>query len=236
MKAVNARIVNSSVDRIAAPLARLLAPVKSLVPIEPLAPLPQYGESLYGKALREDGLLPGTRVATQDGWTPVERLTVGDRVLTFDNGLQPITRVKRLSIARKKIPAFKAFTMTIPPGVLGNRQQLSLLPCQEVVVESDLAEAEYEEPFVIIQALWLDGYRGIHRKPLTADLDVRLLTFAAEQSIYVAGTALATCRLDADFSPLSAAAISGDAIYPRLTHAQLRRIADDLKKEATPGD
>ena len=213
-----------------APLAGLVAPLRTARTFSPQV------EALYDHALREDGLLSGTQVATQDGWAPVERLQAGDRVLTFDNGLQSITKVERLIIPRSTIPAKKAFAMTVPPGALGNRKQLSLLPCQEVVVESDLAEAEFGEAFVIIQALWLDGYRGIHRSPLADDLTVHLLTFAAEQSVYVSGATLATCRVDADFSPLSAAAIAGDAVYPRLTPSQLRRIADDLKANATPGD
>ena len=215
---------------LAAPLARLVAPLSPGRIFSPQV------EALYDRALREDGLLAGTPIATQDGWIPVERLGAGDRVLTFDNGLQPITKVEQLVIPRKSIPAQKAFVMTVPPGALGNRQPLSLLPCQEVVVESDLAEAEFGEAFVIIQALWLEGYRGIHRSPLAADPEVHMLTFAAEQSVYISGATLATCRVDADFSPLSAATITGDAVYPRLTQSQLRQIADDLKANATPGD
>ncbi|HBS49525.1 MAG TPA: hypothetical protein DEA05_05275 [Rhodobacteraceae bacterium] len=35
-------------------------------------------------------LLDGTRVATRQGWHPVETLCLGCEVLTFDHGLQPV--------------------------------------------------------------------------------------------------------------------------------------------------
>jgi hypothetical protein len=191
----------------------------------------QKDESLYSQALREDGLLPGTLVATNGGWKPVEAIVPGELVLTFDNGLRPVTRVHRMVIPRDKVPAHKAFTMVVPTGALGNRRELRLLPCQEVIVESDLAEADFGEPFVMIQALLLERYKGIHRAPIEGDLTIYMLTFDAEEVLHISGAALVTARSESDFSPLTVAALAETHTYLRLTLSQLRRIADSLKRE-----
>lgn len=191
----------------------------------------QKDESLYAHALREDGLLPGTLIATDTGWKPVEGVLPGDMVLTFDNGMQRVANVHQIVLPRDSLPAHKAYTMVVPMGALGNRRDMRLLPCQEVIVESDMAEMDFGEPFVLIQALMLEGYGGIHRAPIEGDLRIHMLTFASEQVIHVAGAALVTARADSDFSPLSAAALAGSFSYLRLSLDQLRRIAASLKQD-----
>jgi len=42
---------------------------------------------------------PGTRIATAQGWQPVERLRRGDRVVTRDNGLKRIAWVGRRDVS-----------------------------------------------------------------------------------------------------------------------------------------
>ncbi|MDD7969764.1 Hint domain-containing protein [Roseinatronobacter alkalisoli] len=188
---------------------------------------------LYDVALREDGLLPGTLIGTASGWRGVETIQPGDLVLTFDNGMQRIEANHKVTIAQASLPAHKAFMMVIPAGVLGNRKQITLLPCQEVIVESDLAEIDFGEPFVLIQALMLEGYGGIHRAPITGDVTVHMLTFASEQVIHCAGAALVSARAESDFSPLhAAAAVGASSDTPRLNLSQLHRIAENLKQDA----
>ena len=187
---------------------------------------------LYNVALREDGLLPGTLIGTDSGWRGVETILPGDLVLTFDNGMQRVEANHRITIAQASLPAHKAFMMIIPAGVLGNRKQISLLPCQEVIVESDMAEIDFGEPFVLIQALMLEGYGGIHRTPINDDLCIHMLTFASEQVIHCAGAALVSARAESDFSPLHAAAAVGALDTPRLSLSQLQRVANALKQDA----
>ena len=47
-------------------------------------------DDVSGEAYRTTGLVAGTRIATAMGWRAVEAIAVGDLVLTFDNGLQPV--------------------------------------------------------------------------------------------------------------------------------------------------
>lgn len=191
----------------------------------------QKDAELYAMALREDGLLPGTLVATGTGWRRIETLQPGEMVLTFDNGMQPVSRVHDLTIPQAALPAHKAFVMIVPKGVLGNRRALELLPLQEIIIESDFAEAQYGDPFVLIQALMLDGFDGIHRAPIKGDLRVFMPTFEQEQLIHSCGMALLTARAESDFSPLDVCSHLPDREYMRLPLRDLSALADSLKRE-----
>lgn len=188
-------------------------------------------EQLYAMALREDGLLPGTLVATGTGWRKIETIQPGEMVLTFDNGMQPVTRIHTLSIANSALPPHKAFTMVVPQGVLGNRRQIELLPLQEIIIESDFAEDRYGDPFVLIQALMLDGFNGIHRTPINGDLRVFMPTFEHEQLIHTCGMALLTARAESDFSPLDSCSTGPEREYMRLPLNDLSALAASLKRE-----
>lgn len=195
--------------------------------------LSQWSDELYALALREDGLLTGTLVATDEGWRPVDGIAPGDMVLTFDNGMQRVTRCHQFEVLRVTIPAHKAFTMFIPANALGNRKDMILMPRQEVIVECDKAEMDYGEPFVLIQSLFLDGYHGIRKVEIARDLSIHMLTFENEQIIHTNGATLAICRAEADFSPQDATnRIGGAASYSRLTSAQVKQVAHWLKQEA----
>ena len=191
----------------------------------------QKDAALYAMALREDGLLPGTLVATGCGWRKIETLQPGEMVLTFDNGMQPVTRVHDLTIPHASLPAHKAFVMRVPKGVLGNRRQIDLLPLQEIIIESDFAEARYGDPFVLIQALMLDGFDGIHRAPLQGNLQVFMPTFKHEQLVHTCGMALLTARAESDFSPLDACNQAPERDYMRLPLQDLGALAASLKAE-----
>lgn len=199
---------------------------KTLRQTEPMSMLSAAIDRSYGRALREDGLLERTMVNTTRGWVPVEAIAPGDLVVTFDTEPQPVAKVLRTTITRAGLPQSKAFVMTVPAGVLGNDTELMLMPNQEVIVESDEAEAAHGDPFVLFPALMLEGYQGIHRTEFTRDLTLYMLIFAQEQIVTMAGGALAACRAQADFSPFGAAARSRrEAALVRLPSDELARLA-----------
>lgn len=215
--------------------ARNLAfrPKSSSSALEPEVALARPVDEIYTQALREDGLLAGTLVATDEGWRPVEGIAPGDMVLTFDNGMQRVAGAHRLEIKRASVPAHKCFTMMAPEGALGNRKDIILMPSQEVIVESDMAEIDFGEPFVLIQSLLLEGYRGIRKVEIARDLSIHMLTFENEQIIHTSGATLAVCRAEADFSPLDAADRTHVVqTYNRLTPTQVKQVATWLKQEA----
>jgi hypothetical protein len=172
-------------------------------------------------------------VATGSGWRAAQSLVPGDMVLTFDAGMQPVTRVHELVVPRSALPEHKAFTMVIPAGVLGNREPMSLLPLQEIIVESDFAEQRYGDPFVLIQALMLDGFGGIHRQPITDDLRIVMPTFEHEQLIHTSGMALVTARAESDFSPLEASMRLPGPEYTRAPREDLGELIASLTAART---
>ncbi len=138
-----------------------------------------------------DGIVTGTPVRTMRGWLPVETLRPGDLVLTFDDGFQPLRDIRMFSAAPElQSQAPSLWPMKVPPGAIGNSTELRLMPEQQVLIESDLAEARLGDPFVLVPALALDGWRGIHSSRPRAGLDPVVLQFDREQILYCAGGAL----------------------------------------------
>ncbi|MCC5991867.1 MAG: Hint domain-containing protein [Rhodobacteraceae bacterium] len=188
---------------------------------------------LYDFALREDGLLPDSLIATNTGWRPVHAIEPGDMIMTFDSGMQPLVNNHCLTLSLDTVPSHKRFLMDVPAGALGNRNPMRLLPCQEVIIESDMAEDHFGDPFVLIQALMLEGFNGVRRQPIAQDLTIHMLTFAQEQVIHCSGATLVSARAESDFSPLWSAAMATAPGQPRLSFGQLRRVADALNGAAT---
>lgn len=144
------------------------------------------------------GFISGTRIATDRGWRPAEALTLGDRVLTFDNGVQVITGVTRGRhfAASDSLPAFAA-PIDVPTGAIGNDEPMVLLPEQPVLVESDAAEAMTGDPFALLPAKALVGFRGIERfrslrpvEVVTLHCDDDQLLFADSGALLLASAAV----------------------------------------------
>ena len=147
-----------------------------------------------GLAAQTHGLMAGTRVASNLGWRAIEALAVGDQVLTFDNGMQDIVEIRRMTFwsdAPKSAPAI--WPVTVPAGALGNREELTLLADQGVLVESDTAADMYGDPFALIPAHTLEGLRGIYRQAPVGQIELIAVYFAQEQVIYAEGGALIHC-------------------------------------------
>ncbi|MDT8328289.1 MAG: Hint domain-containing protein [Roseovarius sp.] len=158
------------------------------------------------------GLVSGTRVATAIGWRPVEALTAGDRVLTFDNGLQPLVDVNRQPLWSGKNACPQNFwPLELARGALGNRGSLTILPHQVVMLESDTAEEIWGDPFALLPALALDGANGVSRVPPARDAEVSVLHFEEEQVVFAEHGLMFLCPssrdlLDYAFTPEDALA------------------------------
>ena len=131
------------------------------------------------------GVVSGSRVATALGWRPVEALAVGDLVLTFDGGLQPITRItRRLVWVGDATAPRKLWPLHVPAGALGNRNEQYLLPNQFVMIESDAGEDLFGDPFSLIKANALSGVNGIEATPPVAQQEAVVLHFDCDQVIF----------------------------------------------------
>ncbi|MGK7752300.1 MULTISPECIES: Hint domain-containing protein [unclassified Roseovarius] len=147
----------------------------------------------------KSGLISGTKVATGMGWRPVEAIAEGDRVLTFDGGLQTVTKVSRIRLWSGQDHCPRQFwPLEVPAGALGNREVMRVLPGQNIMVESDAAEDLYGDPFTLIPAEAIEGLYGVARTPPDDDVEVLVLHFAADQVVFGEDGALFFCPGFAD--------------------------------------
>lgn len=147
-----------------------------------------------GLAAQTHGMMAGTAVASNLGWRAIEALAVGDMVLTFDNGMQEIVEIRRMTFWSDAPDTPRAeWPVIVPVGALDNRQELTLLADQGVLVESDAASDIYGDPFAVVPAMALDGFRGIYRTAPQQQIELIAIYFAEEQMIYAEGGALVHC-------------------------------------------
>ena len=156
-------------------------------------------ESRAGPDSALSGIVAGTRVATALGWRNVEDLAEGDAILTFDNGLKSLRGLRRKALWDGNGACPTRFQpLHVPRGAIGNREEMLLLPRQGVLVESDVAEEELGDPFVLIRAEALDGVCGIsRRRPIFAP-EVFVLEFDEDQVIFASSGALCVCPAAGD--------------------------------------
>ncbi|WP_306153764.1 Hint domain-containing protein [Roseovarius sp. MMSF_3281] len=176
--------------------------------------------------------MTGTRVATAMGWRKIERLGAGDMVLTFDHGMREVTKVTRVRLWRGEGACPRRFwPLEVPAKVLGNRTIMRILPGQAVMLESDIAEEAYGDPFALVRARVLEGIRGIERTPPVGDAEVIMLYFADEQVIFGEDGALFLCPSSRD---LIARALDGDdSLYSILPVHEALRLVDQIESEDT---
>ena len=181
------------------------------------------------------GILAGTRVASTRGWRAIEAICVGDRVLTFDAGLQPVTAVERVPLwsGRGACPQ-TLWPVEVPAGALGNRDLMYLAPDQSVLIESDTAEALLGDPFALIPARILDGVRGMCRVPPPDGAEVVTLRFAAEQIVFANSGAMFHCAAGGDLLGMATAIGPNLPVYPVLPPETAKALADALIRASDP--
>lgn len=143
------------------------------------------------------GIVAGTHVATTNGWRPVEAIIPGERILTFDGGLQPVLRVKRARLwSRARACPRRSWPLTVPSQALGNNTPMTLLPDQPVMLESDAAEDISGDPFALLPAEALEGFRGIARIFPEESVEIVTLYFEIEQVVFANIGARFLCPAD----------------------------------------
>lgn len=180
-----------------------------------------------------EGLIAGTLVATELGWQPVEDLCTGDRVVTFDNGMRPLkgVRISTLWTAQKSAPR-AVWPIEVPKKALGNREVMHLLPDQSVLIESDEAEALYGDPFLMVSAGVLEGFKGITRVPPARELTIVTLEFERDEVLYANGTMLVHCpkvRANRVNSVDDFTTVDTHTPYQHLTEAQGRTLIASMQ-------
>lgn len=143
------------------------------------------------------GMIAGTKVATRIGWIGIETIRPGQEVLTFDAGLQTVVAVTRHALITNTSDT-ESWPLHVPAGALGNCKDMTLLPHQPVLFESDLAEEMTGDPFALIPSLSLVGLRGITQMRPEKWIEVIQLHFARDEIVFANIGALFLCRAASD--------------------------------------
>lgn len=183
-----------------------------------------------GLATLSHGLMAGTRVASNLGWRAIDALAVGDKVLTFDHGMQEITEIRRAHMwLDAPESAETLWPVVIPVDALGNREELTLIPDQGVMIESDAAQDMHGDPFAVVTAISLVGLRGIRQRRPMHRVELIAIYFAHDEVIYAEGGALIHCPCD--MSTLDKFLEAGTQTYTVLSGEAAEEMADMMYLE-----
>ncbi|WP_415921668.1 Hint domain-containing protein [Tateyamaria sp. SN6-1] len=155
--------------------------------------MPETSGAVDGGLFVSRGLMAGTRIGTAMGWRAVEALAPGDMVLTFDRGLQPLLEVRRETLWMSDAAMGDTALVLVPAGAMGNTVDVTLLPDQGVLIESEAACDANGDPFAVLKAKALDGFRGITRTAPFPQMEVITLVFATDEVVYAEGGILLHC-------------------------------------------
>ncbi|ETD84406.1 hypothetical protein U703_04575 [Rhodobacter capsulatus YW1] len=112
-------------------------------------------------------LTPGTLIETKRGQVPVEKLRPGDRVLTRDNGYQPIRWIGRRRLKAADLAAVPQLQpVRIAAGALGEglpETDMLVSPQHRMLISGARAELLFGEAEVLAAALHMLGQPGITR-------------------------------------------------------------------------
>lgn len=199
---------------------------------------PGNGARVGGAIAQESlsGLVTGTLVATTRGWVPVEAIAAGARISTFDHGTQSVIAVTR-TVTRIR-------PVLVPPGALGNDAALTLMPDHSVLVESDAAERLFGDPYAILKARHLAGWRKIHHAEVQPssrlhERELVTLHFAAPEVLRINGgvRVMADAPLPADLSRDIFSSIRLPAPYASYSGRTARLlVAAMARDDARPGE
>lgn len=178
-------------------------------------------------ALEGQGVLAGTRVASSLGWRAVEALAAGDKLLTFDNGMQPIMDVRREAthIDTSLLPQDR-WSMLVPAGALSNRTEMVVKWNQGILIESDVADEALGDPFALVPAFALEGVRGITRQRPPNVVQLTTIILERAEVIYAEGGTLLHCP--AAGGDLLQAALLGDN-YTWLNSELMALAVDEMR-------
>jgi len=181
-----------------------------------------------GKAV---GLVSGTRVATSKGWCPVEKVAIGDSVLTFDAGLQVVIAASHNLIWDRDEPCPKAlWPLLVPSGSIGNIDETLLLPDQAVMVKTPRSVAQQGMSTALISASALVGWRGIRRVIPSIPVEGFTIYFASNQ-VVLANIGLQFLCSAQRSQALSNGSLRNAVAYDVLTPEKARVLVKNLEFE-----
>ncbi|WP_176473884.1 Hint domain-containing protein [Actibacterium ureilyticum] len=138
------------------------------------------------------GLTGGTLLETESGWRPVDAITVGDRIHSFDGGLRQVQAVRRHFVTRDALITAGILPVRIAGGTLGACSDLVLMPGQGVLCPVEAARHGGQE-HRLIAARDLRDRAGVAQRPARAALALTELGFAEEEILWANTGVLLHC-------------------------------------------
>ncbi|RCW81007.1 Hint domain-containing protein [Paracoccus lutimaris] len=133
----------------------------------------------------------GTRIETETGPVRIEDLSVGDRVLTLDNGYQAIRWIGATKLGIGALLAKpKLRPVVIEKGALGcgaPREELRVSPQHRMLVRSIIARRMFDTDEVLVPANKLVGLAGIRIDDSCREVEYFHLLFDSHQIIHAEG-------------------------------------------------
>jgi hypothetical protein len=193
---------------------------------QPLSPgMAKHPSSAMPSEVRR-GIVRGTLVASDTGWRAVEELAVGDRVQTFDNGMQQIVQIRRELLRTGQVSSSDhPWRVVLPAGAMNGTSDITLLPQQGVLLESENACDAMGDPLAVVPAQVLVGISGIRAQPIRETLQAYRLIFASEEVIYADAGLLLHCPAAALPAQMKAAE---PPLYDVKTLAEAKAMLTDL--------
>ena len=189
---------------------------------------PDVTRSAHQMPVHETGILTGMKLATGIGWQRVETMCPGDEVLTVEHGLQRLLRRDSWSASLRDSRIAAPRRVRIPANAVGNRESLTLLPHQGVLLRSELAEEALGDPYVMICAGNLLGHCGVFRLNDAEEPTLQILTFRSSQMIIgYSGVFCPSAGPSAQFEPQEAQS-TYRCLTIRKDSALLQTILQDL--------
>lgn len=182
-----------------------------------------------GMRVATRGILAGTKVISNLGYKAVEALEVGDKVLTFDHGMQVITEIHRETFWQDGADTDSAnWPVVVPVGALANRVPLTLREDQGVLLESEAISDVFDLPWAVVPASSLEGLRGIERKAPLQEVEMIAFSFAQDQVVYAEGGTLIHCPSQSETGDTTAVSASP---YKALTSTYAALVVECLSIE-----
>lgn len=135
----------------------------------------------------------GTLISTDRGMVAIEKLDVGNMVLTKDNGFRPICWIGNRALDSVDLAMNpKLFPVRITAGALGKHQpqkDLMVSPQHRVLVRSKIAERMFNTQDVLIPAIKLCALDGIEQVTDAAEIEYWHMLFDCHEIVYSNGAA-----------------------------------------------
>lgn len=96
----------------------------------------------------------GTRILTaKDGYKPIEEISVGERVLTRDNGMQPVKWIAKSYFSQKMMAREPKYApVCFAPNAIGNESSLRLSSQHRILIIGSVPEVHFGQSEVLVPA------------------------------------------------------------------------------------